>query len=295
MFANHSKDALKKLIDFKLPVNFIVHGFLDAFHGGYLGSDHIGWMDSTGRILAKVTNSNVCVVDWSRLATYEYLITARSHTRKVADHIVEFIKVLAKNGANISEMTLIGHSLGAQITGLVGGALDGKLKAIYGLDPAGPAFTFPFDVGAAKRLDKTDAQYVQCIHTARLTLGVNSNCGHGDFYPDSGFKLPGCLGPICSHLRVVKLFRSSLDRNNTFVGTHCNTDISAKLRRYECSTNRDSMGIYNNKGTGQYYLYTTRNEPFCYDCSSGATEEPKAARQQEAMPSKPLLASLVSK
>lgn len=256
------------MIDINLPMNFIVHGFLDAFHGGYLGSDHIGWMDTTGRKLANVTNSNVCAVDWSRLATYEYVITARSHTRKVSDHIVEFTNALAKNGAKISDMTLIGHSLGAQIAGLVGGSLGGELKAIYGLDPAGPAFTFPFDIGVARRLDKTDAQYVQCIHTARLTLGVNSNCGHGDFYPDSGFRMPGCFGPICSHLRVVMLFRSSLDRKNAFVGTHCNSDISARFHRYECSANQDSMGIYNHKGNGQYYLYTTQSEPFCYDCAA---------------------------
>lgn len=106
---------------------------MDSFHGGFLQTGNKGWLDSTSRIWAKETNSNVCAVDWSRLATYEYIITSQKHTRKVANHTSEFIKHLAKNGASIPQTTVAGHSLGAQISGFIGALLKGQLLAIYGI------------------------------------------------------------------------------------------------------------------------------------------------------------------
>lgn len=233
----------------------------------------IGWMDSMARVWSRNTQSNVCAVDWSRLASYAYTIAALSHTRKTAAHIVDFIKVLEANGADVGEMSIIGHSLGAQIAGFVGSGLDGKFKAIYGLDPAGPGFTFPFQDSREARLDDTDAKYVQCIHTSRLTLGVNYTCGHSDFYPNGGFMMPGCLEPICSHLYVVALFHSSLDPVHSFVGTHCNNDIEARYHGFQCTSIRDTMGIHNDGVKGSFYLYTSPHEPYCMNCMQPESTE----------------------
>lgn len=70
VYANDTSSTLATLIDLKLPVNFMIHGYLDGFHGGFMKTGFIGWMDNGGRQWADVSQSNVCAVDWSRLATY---------------------------------------------------------------------------------------------------------------------------------------------------------------------------------------------------------------------------------
>ena len=65
-----------------------------------------------------------------------------------------------------------------------------------GLDPAGPLFT---NVGDARfRLDKSDAKYVDVIHTdmppkgGLLGFGMRKEAGHADFFPNGGVRQPGC-------------------------------------------------------------------------------------------------------
>ena len=70
-----------------------------------------------------------------------------------------------------------------------------KKLRIVGLDPAGPFFE---DQPASGRLDSTDAQFVDVIHTDAnnpwywFNMGLQRPIGHADFYPKgSGFQ-PGC-------------------------------------------------------------------------------------------------------
>lgn len=58
---------------------------------------------------------NVCVVDWSRLASYEYSLTAHKHTKMVAQAISNFIEFLTPYGLNIEDVSIAGHSMGAHI------------------------------------------------------------------------------------------------------------------------------------------------------------------------------------
>lgn len=64
------------------------------------------------------------------------------------------------------------------------------------LDPAYPGFEGP---NARRRLNKTDARFVDVIHTnARFGLnnavGLETPLGHADFYPNGGSFQPGCFG-----------------------------------------------------------------------------------------------------
>ena len=143
----------------------------------------------------KRTNSNICGVDWSRLALTEYTI-AGNQTRVVAQHLVKFIQFLQTHGTSLKHVRLIGHSFGAQIAGLAGGQLKGEIAEIIGLDPAGWLFTKPSPVALSERLDKSDAKFVQCIHTNTNYFGLGStmNCGHQDYFPNDGLSpQPGCL------------------------------------------------------------------------------------------------------
>jgi pancreatic triacylglycerol lipase len=76
------------------------------------------------------------------------------------------------------------------------------------LDPAGPLFSVR---NAAGRLDASDANYVECIHTNGPTLvlvgaGIGAPIGHADFFPNGGTSQPGCLTNTCSHGRAVDFY-----------------------------------------------------------------------------------------
>lgn len=58
------------------------------------------------------------------------------------------------------------------------------------MNPAGPLF----DVNnPAERLDFTDAEYVEVIHTESSTFGIEAPIGHVNFYPNGGHSQPGCI------------------------------------------------------------------------------------------------------
>lgn len=156
---------ITKKIDFHHPIKFLVHGWLGGLDGynRYLsiqlkendgmcpwiirGSlDQIddcffffktnllfaGWMRNTSVIWAEMENCNVCSVDWSRLANYEYSIAAMVNTDLVAWYTIEFMNFLKSEGMKIRHVSIAGHSLGAQIAGKVGRYYRGLIDAIFG-------------------------------------------------------------------------------------------------------------------------------------------------------------------
>lgn len=91
-----------------------------------------GWMGKMAIDWAHFADSNVCIVDWSRLAVYDYATASNTHTRLVSNFITEFMFFLYQNGMKIEESAIAGHSLGAWIAGFIGTAYGGRLNAIYG-------------------------------------------------------------------------------------------------------------------------------------------------------------------
>jgi hypothetical protein len=72
--------------------------------------------------------------------------------------------------------------------------LNNRLSRISGLDPAGPFFS---GKDIAVRLDKSDADFVDVIHSNTelalgLGLGMAEESGHIDFYANGGEGQPGC-------------------------------------------------------------------------------------------------------
>lgn len=176
-------------INIKLPVALLIHGWFDSYDRT--------WINGTATIYQRHMEANVCSVDWSRLSLTTYKQSAMN-TRLVGQHLVYFLQFLQAQGLRLNDVTMIGHSFGSQIAGYAGALLGGQVGRIFGLDPAGWAFTKPTVVDAFYRLDRTDAKFVQCIHTARNYLGLGSGfeCGHQDFYPNDGLApQPGCINP----------------------------------------------------------------------------------------------------
>ncbi|KAJ6662468.1 hypothetical protein lerEdw1_011882, partial [Lerista edwardsae] len=97
---------------------------------------------------------------------------------------------------------------------------------MLGLDPAGPMFTGKLP---SERLDHTDAQFVDVIHTDIDALGYRKPLGNIDFYPNGGTDQPGCPSTIfsgskffkCDHQRSVYLFMSSLRQNSSITAYPC--------------------------------------------------------------------------
>ena len=68
---------------------------------------------------------------------------------------------------------------------------------LSGLDPAGLYFITD---GTSFRLDESDAQYVDVIHTDAGVFGTTLASGHTDFWPNGGSSQPGCFFN-CKHLQ----------------------------------------------------------------------------------------------
>lgn len=88
-------------------------------------------------------------------------------------------------------MHLIGHSLGSHSAGACGHYVTrGRIARITGLDPALPLFS---SAPLSARLDQSDAEFVDVIHTDGGVNGFAQPIGHVDFYPNGGgWTQPGC-------------------------------------------------------------------------------------------------------
>lgn len=61
---------------------------------------------------------------------------------------------------------------------------------ITGLDPAGPLYE---NAASSRRLDYTDADFVDIIHTDGGISGIRRSIGHADYFPNGGtFRQNGC-------------------------------------------------------------------------------------------------------
>jgi pancreatic triacylglycerol lipase len=188
---------------------------------------------------------NVFIVRWGGGSAFPYA-QATANTRLVGLEVAYMLKTLVSSfGAKMSDMHLIGHSLGSHVAGYAGKNVT-ALGRITGLDPAGPYFEW---MPAFVRLDSADAQFVDAIHTnGEPTIllggfGMVQPIGHLDFYPNGGQNQPGCslsslsiinittltnLGG-CSHMRAISLFNDSLVSTCQSVAYECSSFSAFQL------------------------------------------------------------------
>ena len=190
------------------PLRLVIHGFMNNFEAAVMQNIKNGYIQNH--------DVNVFIVDWSKVAKrhiFGYDV-AKYHVPLVGKYVGKFIRRLSKNDSDLADLlsrtTIVGHSLGAHIAGHAGSFLNGKLDTIIGLDPAAYKFS---NKDAENRLNTTDAQHVQVIHTYGngpfYSLGFHEPIGHSDFYPNYGASQPGCYNPddgikmiSCSHSRA---------------------------------------------------------------------------------------------
>ncbi|XP_066155564.1 pancreatic lipase-related protein 2-like [Euwallacea fornicatus] len=229
---------------------------------GWKGSYKSAINDNIKTAALKKHNINVLVVDWSSIASKNYVIAQKS-VLAVGNYIGDILLQLDdKLNYTIKHITIVGHSLGAHISGNIGARTNGLIETIIGLDPAGPLFISSI---TENRLDPTDGKFVHVIHTNDGTLGYGLKMGHADFYPNGGSSQPGCgldLIGSCSHRRAYEYFTESLESNH-FIGTNCTS--YRDYNRNRCDENVTCyMGGYpiEKKDEGEYFLKTNRAPPF---------------------------------
>jgi pancreatic triacylglycerol lipase len=139
----------------------------------------------------------------------------------------------------------------------------GRVSTIVALDPAGPGFE---SENAENRLSKTDAIYVECIHSNGGNLGLMEPLCTTDFYPNFGVKQPGCnflIRDLCSHSRAWKYFAESLFR--FFTANKCES-IDEIYNETPCNGTEFIMGGNDYEGkmntTGIFYFDTNEDPPF---------------------------------
>ena len=94
------------------------------------------------------------------------------------------------------------------------------------------------------RLDKSDADFVDVIHSDDDKMGFNNNklVGHADFYPNGGNDQPGCaFKMLCDHRMSYKFMIASIKRGrSSFPAYPCSSydDYKSEI----CTNSTNEMG-----------------------------------------------------
>ncbi|KAA0199410.1 hypothetical protein HAZT_HAZT011520 [Hyalella azteca] len=210
-----------------LQVVFIAHGFIESGLTPWVGLmvKSLLRTQPLSKGLHRIEDNPeeeeavvVVVVDW-RVGAQSPYAQAVANARLVGamtGHLIMRMQaiidlrqeVLSLNG---SSFHLVGHSLGSHLMGYAGsytstfGDKPSLVGRITALDPAGPFFR---NVDPLVRLDPSDAEYVDVIHTDSneilpgipMSLGNPDPLGHVDFYPNGGSQQPGCSSSLGEEL-----------------------------------------------------------------------------------------------
>nr|XP_033322500.1 phospholipase A1 VesT1.02-like [Megalopta genalis] len=244
-------DALQKSnFNFSRPTKFVTHGWINTVKDGAVALVRDAYLQHG--------DYNVVGIDWGAISftPYEW---ASSRVVMVSKYCSAFIDFLQQKGLDLSQVTIVGHSLGGQIAGLTARYIEGHVDLVIALDPALPNFQL---AGPGSRVARGDARYVEVIHTNAGVFGYSEAIGDIDFYPNGGGLQAGCKTETCSHLRAFKYFAESINSSD-FVAVECSS--YSKFRNGECKSNRKvSLGgvqpDYSIKG--KYYLRTNETPKY---------------------------------
>ncbi|XP_046475616.1 phospholipase A1-like isoform X2 [Neodiprion pinetum] len=201
---------------------------------------------------------NVLYMNWANIAVSAYVYAARS-VPGVGYTLATILNEWVAAGLNSSSLHLVGHSMGAEISGYAGRYANFTVPRIVGLDPA--SFLF---YTTLEHVKSGDAAFVEIIHTDAGVIGIDLQTGDVDFYPNGGVELqPGCLVPeVCSHLRACFYYAESVRNETAFIGRAC--DSNSAFEEGSCDSNDTVVMGYATPTTasGAYYLETNSDTPY---------------------------------
>ncbi|CAH2046136.1 unnamed protein product, partial [Iphiclides podalirius] len=215
--------------------------------------------ESSKTLVGALLNKNpyVLVLD-TRLIFCKGYVTSAASVNSLGHRLYKFLKNMDNDGFPMSSVHLIGFSLGAHVAGIAGKSvqkhLNRKLDRITALDPARPCFARP----SQYRLDKSDAKFVQVLHTSAGVLGLELPLGHIDVYANGvKIKQPECsdrsISLECDHAQAWRLFSASVMNDHALMGRRCKS--WDELNRRRCTGNKTSVGYSCSTATRGMYLY----------------------------------------
>ncbi|XP_022595928.1 phospholipase A1 member A isoform X1 [Seriola dumerili] len=279
MFNQESLTEQPSYFNTSRPTKVIIHGYRA------LGSKP-SWVKELARALLRAQDVNVLVVDWVYGASFAYNLVVENY-KEVAVQISVLINQLQEHGCKLESFHFIGVSLGAHVAGFVGTLFEGKIGRITGLDPAGPMFK---GADTFDRLDPSDAQFVDAIHTDSDYFGISIPVGHVDFFLNGGKDQTGCARSrfasilvyfpvygyvICDHMRALHVYMSALNGSCPLRGIPCfSYEDFLKGRCVDCDVFKGTcptIGLSENSGIAmspipeeqKLFLLTTSSPPFC--------------------------------
>lgn len=274
----------KSHIDGSKPIIILSHGWNADGH-------EYGSRFASAYLSVGLGDWNIISIDWGRLESWANYPGAAEMTRHVGRHAATLVLLLTQAGMDLSSIHLIGHSLGAHVVGFIGKEVQsmglGKVSRITGLDPAKPFF----ELATIKdRIDKSDAEFVDIIHTNSGNLwdgclSIPKPLGHIDFYPAGGEHQPGCteacLGSNCINMTIEDLFKGgcSHDRANEYFiesikSTPPSRFLATSCRNWDdwlqekCCNNQETVlgqwlfPTFPSKLSRQFYLMVEKEPPF---------------------------------
>lgn len=275
-------DTIKNSTFVPRTTYIIVHGFL--------GWGIEPWILFMKDKLLNTSDCNVISVDWPAgsgwwLPSYYTAVSRVPYVGKDTAWLLR--ELVAYKGLNLKDVHLIGHSLGAHVSGLASKHFKTRVGRISGLDPAGLTF---HNVSKQQRLDKSDADYVDVIHTNGCytfwrpwtdCYGINENLGHSDFWPNGGEHQPACKGVSgdigCDHELAYTYYLESISYgidDTYFLARNCSAWNQYEEGECPCGDEAQYMGFFVNPAvTGVFYLNTSVAPPFAMRdsvCSPGS-------------------------
>ncbi|WYM00653.1 MAG: Calx-beta domain-containing protein [Gloeotrichia echinulata CP02] len=223
VWRNNSRDETG-YIDLSKKTYVITHGYRSTGGNPDNQFQPTDWSRAMANaIQTKDAGANVIIVDWQEGAKIRWFDSiyekASQYVQVVGDEIAEY---LINTGYNPSNVTLIGHSLGAQASGDAGEwyllKTRQKLGEIIALDAAGPLFERR---GRQFIVDSSDANNVIGIHTSDW-LGYDDPFGHKDLYinplrnrdlfADVSYRHPGIITFVGDHSYAYEILTRLLNK-----------------------------------------------------------------------------------
>ncbi|XP_062132030.1 pancreatic triacylglycerol lipase [Drosophila sulfurigaster albostrigata] len=220
--------------------------------------------------LLQLPDVNILVVDYEKLSPEPCYTESSYNIHIVAGCLAQLLATLLSLGLlEANQLHLIGLGLGAHAAAFTSNILErthSKVSHITALNPSKALFLTP-DV--KQRIDPSDAEFVDVIHTDVMVLGLMQPVGHVDFYPNKGVVQPNCGDPkdiksnYCYHHRSVEYYAESIFSPTKFWAFRCK-DLYGFIVG-ECQPNDDLVELgYNTPRTarGNYFLGTNDYPPY---------------------------------
>ncbi|XP_064072101.1 probable phospholipase A1 magnifin isoform X2 [Vanessa tameamea] len=219
---------------------------------------------SVERIInAYLNKTNILLLNWEEeaaigiLGPISYAVTAIPNAKRVGVQFANTLITLSNNGLDLSNVHLVGFSLGAQLFGYTGDEVkkQGKIiKRITCLDASGPLYD---GIISLPGVDASAAEYVYSIHTNPGGLGTTEAVATVDIWVNCGNRVqPGCeASDLCSHDLSWKYFAEAIDRPAAFQARYA-SDCDEWMQGKGTNQTIHLGDHIDTEARGNYYLRT---------------------------------------